>query len=392
MATLSPIARVLKIHLEPRPLTGSAAAFLWGPRQTGKSTLLQQLFPRARLFDLLESDVAAELAVRPALLREQILAERPAMVIIDEIQKIPVLMEEVHWLLEHTSTQFVLCGSSARKLRREAHNLLGGRAVEKFLLPLTSSEIPEMDLEHTINTGLLPVHYLAKDARPMLKAYVNNYIKEEIIDEAATRNVPAFSRFLQAVGLTHGRLLNYANSARECGVSTSTVRAYYQILIDTLLGFELAPWRKTKTRRLIETAKFYVFDIGVANYLTPEVERVSEGSDLFGRGFEHFVLNEIRAYLAYNERDLPLTFWRTSSGFEVDLIVGQLDLAVECKAAERVRAQDLKGLRALLEEHRVKHAVVVSREPTPRRTEDGIDILPWRHFCEQLWGGEMILP
>ena len=183
--------------------------------------------------------------------------------------------------------------------------------METFLFPLTSAEVPDLDLSHALNTGLLPVHYLATNARPRLKAYINSYIKEEIIDEAVTRNVPAFSRFLQAVGLTHGRLVNYANLARECGVSANTVRLYYQILIDTLLGFELPPWRKTKTRRLIETAKFYVFDIGVANYLTAEV----------------------------------------------DLIVGQLDLAIECKAAMRVRAEDLKGLRALLAEHPVKRAV-----------------------------------
>jgi uncharacterized protein len=295
----------------------------------------------------------------------------------------------VHWLLENTSTRFLLCGSSARKLRRKSRNLLGGRGTEFHLLPLTTQEIPELDLLRLFNHGGLPAHYLVDDPHPLLRAYVNAYIKEEIIDEAATRNVPAFSRFLQVVGLTHGQQLNYANVARETGVSAATVRSYFQILEDTLLGFTLDPWRKPRKRRLVETAKFYLFDIGVANHLNPETSSIAEGSDIFGRAFEHFLLNEVRASIAYRGQDHSLAFWRTSAGHEVDLIVGDLDLAVEFKAAKRVRETDLQGMRVLCDEHRVGRSIVVSREERPRTTEDRIEILPWRDFCAMLWSGEL---
>jgi predicted AAA+ superfamily ATPase len=224
----------------------------------------------------------------------------------------------------------------------------------------------------------------------LLKAYVHNYIKAEIIDESATRNIPAFSRFLQVVGLTHGQQMNYANVARETGVSASTVRNYFQILEDTLLGFTLEPWRRREKRRLVETAKFYVFDIGVANQLHPDSATVSEGSDRFGRAFEHFVLNEVRAYLAYRRIDLPISFWRTTSGFEVDLIVGNMELAIECKSTRDVRNADLKGLRALGEEHKRVRRIVVSRMEQPRTTEDNIEMVPWRLFCERLWNDELL--
>ncbi|MEW6363875.1 MAG: AAA family ATPase [Acidobacteriota bacterium] len=382
--------RELKLSWVPNPVTGSAAAFLWGPRQTGKTTLLHQQFPTARFYDLLDSGLAAELSVQPRVFREQTLAERPELVVIDEIQKVPELLDEVHWLLENTSTRFALCGSSARKLRRRGRNLLGGRATEFRLLPLTSEEIPSLDLLRLLNHGALPIHYLVDDPAPLLRAYVSTYIKEEIIDEAATRNVPAFSRFLQLVGLTHGRQLNYANIAREANVSAATVRSYFRILDDTLLGFTLEPWRRTRHRRLVETAKFYLFDIGVANHLDPEAGTISEGSDLFGRAFEHFLLNEVRAFLAYRGKNRRLTFWRTSSGYEVDLIVGDLALALEFKSAKRVRHEDLRGMRALLDEHRPGRAIVVSCEERPRTTEDGIEIVAWRDFCKRLWHGELV--
>ncbi|MFH1145089.1 MAG: AAA family ATPase [Candidatus Eisenbacteria bacterium] len=387
-------ANILKRDLElswtPNPVTGSAALFLWGPRQTGKTTLLHQKLPRATFYDLLDTRLRAALSVRPHDLREELLSTRPRIVVIDEIQEVPDLLQEVHWLLENTSMRFVLCGSSARKLRRKARNLLGGRATESHLFPLSSHEIPDLDLLRAFNHGTLPVHYLTPKPAPLLRAYVNAYIKEEIIDESATRNIPAFARFLHVVGLTHGQQLNYANIARETGVSAATVRSYYQILEDTLLGFTLEPWRRSKTRRLVETAKFYLFDIGIANYLHPEARTVTEGSDLYGRAFEHFMLNDVRAFLSYRRRERALSFWRTSSGFEVDLILGDLECALEFKSARRIRDGDLKGLRALMEEQTVGRSVVVSREERARRTEDGIEIFPWRRFCELLWKGEII--
>jgi predicted AAA+ superfamily ATPase len=380
----------MKLSWTPNPVTGSGAVFLWGPRQVGKTTLLHQQLPEARYYDLLDSTLSADLSVRPRLLREETLALRPAVVVVDEVQKVPDLLGEVHWLLENTATRFVLCGSSARKLRRRAANLLGGRAAEFHLLPLTSREIPDLDLARLFNHGALPAHYLLDDPAALLRAYVHTYIKEEIIDEAATRNVPAFGRFLQVVGLTHGQQLNFANVARETNVAASTVRNYFQILEDTFLGFTLEPWRKVRKRRLAETAKFYLFDIGVAHHLNPESGTITEGSDLFGRSFEHFLLNEVRAFMAYRDRHRPVRFWRTHAGHEVDLVVGDMELAIECKSARHVRETDLRGLRVLREEHTVRRAVVVCREEEPRTTADGIEILPWRPFCDELWAGGMV--
>jgi predicted AAA+ superfamily ATPase len=370
-------------------VTGSRAAFLWGARQTGKTTLLHERFPDALFYDLLDTALAAELSVRPRLFREQVLAQRPSVVVVDEIQHVPALLQETHWLLENTATHIVLCGSSARKLRRTSRNLLGGRAVDFHLHPLTSAEIGDVDLLRLLRFGALPVHYLVDDPRPLLRAYVNNYLKQEIIDESVTRNIPAFSRFLQIVALGHGQQINYTNVSREAGVSAGTVRNYYQIVEDTLLGFTLEPWRRKKRRRLVETAKFYLFDVGVANALHPEARDVGEGTDLFGRAFEHFILNEVRAWIEYERLDLPLAFWRTSSGFEVDLIVGDLEAAIECKSTREVRTADLRGLRALKDEHTPRRCIVVSRLSERRRTEDGIEILPWQEFCEELWGGTL---
>ena len=384
------IQRLLDIYIPENPLKGSGAAFLWGPRQSGKTTLLNHRYPDALRLDLLQTDAGASFTVRPALLREKVLAERPSLVVIDEIQKVPALIDEVHWLLENTPVKFILCGSSARKLKRAAHNLLGGRAVDHQLFPLTSAEIGAVDLLRMLNQGGLPVHYLSDDPGPLLRAYLNSYLKEEIIAESATRNVPAFAHFLETVALSHGQQLNFANAARESGVSAATVRNYYQILKDTLMGFELPPWRRTRKRRLVESSKFFLFDIGVANALHPDAPAISPGTDLFGRCFEHFILNEIRAYLAYNRRAIPLAYWRTSSGLEVDIIAGSGDLAIECKSSAVVRESELKGMRAFADDCAVRRKIVVSREESPRRTEDGIEILPWGLFCRMLWGGETL--
>ncbi|MBI4411525.1 MAG: ATP-binding protein [Deltaproteobacteria bacterium] len=390
MSLISEYSRLLSIDIPINPLTGSGAAFLWGARGTGKTTLLRQKFPQAKYYDLLKSDLFTELTLEPHRLREEILARKPKLIILDEIQKIPRLLDEVHWLLENTATLFILCGSSARKLKREAKNLLGGRAVSFYLFPLVTREIPHFQLERALQSGLVPRHYLSEKPRPLLKAYTQNYLKEEIIEEAIVRNIPSFARFLNTVALTHGQLLNYANIAREVGVSPGTVRDYYQILEDTLLGHTLEPWRKQKDRRLIETAKFYLFDVGVANSLNPEIEQVVPGTDIFGNAFEHFLIEEVKACLSYREKDDPLTFWRTASGYEVDLIIGNLKAALEFKAAIKVSSRHLKGMRALKEEQTPKRCLLVSREPGYRKTEDGIELMHWKDFCRKLWEGQIV--
>ena len=386
---ISAYKRLLEIDFPDNPQTGSGACFLWGPRKTGKTTVLKQQFSDARWYDLLDTELQTSLLLRPHSLREEILAERPSAVVIDEIQKVPALLDEVHWLLENTATKFVLCGSSARKLRKSAANLLGGRAWRFELFPLTSAEIDDLDLDRALLHGTLPAHYLDRSPQRTLKSYIFEYLQEEIIHEATVRNVPAFARFLEAVGLTHGRLLNYANLSREAGVTAKTVREYFQILKDTLVGYELAPWTQRKKRRLIETAKFYLFDVGVANHLAG-VTQIVPGTDVYGRSFEHFLIGEIRAYLSYREKNLPMTYWRTSTGYEVDLIIGEMEYAIEFKGARRISTQHLKSLRALKEEHDPRLSILVSPSDSRRRTEDGIDIIPWSLFCRQLWSDEII--
>jgi len=365
------------------------AAFLWGPRKVGKTTLLKRLFPQAHFVDLLRSDLKTSLLLRPSLLREEVAANRYSLVVVDEVQKVPALLDEIHWCLENTDTKFVLCGSSARKLKHGAANLLGGRAWRFELYPLTTPELGEYNLARILNHGLIPLHYAEEEPERSLRGYVLDYIEQEIHSEALTRFVPAFAKFLEAVATTHGRLINYSNIARDCGVASKTVREYFQILEDTLLGHTLEPWRKKKNRRLIETAKFYLFDVGVVRSLSG-MRLIQEGTEEYGRAFEHFLIEEIRAWLSYTEKYFPLAYWRTSTGLEVDLIVGDLELAIEFKAARKVDERDLKGLRALMEDQKVRQAVVVSQDATIRRIDKGIMIYPWQTFCEKLWAGDLV--
>jgi len=307
--------RLLDLRLPPRQ-----PAFLWGPRRVGKSYWIREHCKRAPIIDLLQSDVFGEYAARPALLRERFGSKRDSLVVIDEIQKIPALLDEVHWIIENTSQAFLLTGSSARKLRRGHANLLAGRAWRRQMLPLTSQEVDEIDLEQVMISGLLPPHFLSTDPIEDLRAYVGDYLKEEIAAEALTQNIPAFAEFLRVAAITSSELINYTNVARESGVSAKVVRSYFSILEDTYLGFRLPPWRRARNRRLIETEKFFLFDVGVANYLARR--RPMLGGSEFGKSFEHYILMELKAYQAYREPEMELSFWRTAAGQEVDFILG----------------------------------------------------------------------
>ena len=372
------------------PLSETETCFLWGPRQTGKSTLLKMLFPNAKRYDLLLSNEYHRLLTNPGLIREECLAEKKSSIekklpiIIDEVQKIPALLDEVHWLIENAGIRFILCGSSARKIKRGQANLLGGRAVRYELHPLVYPEISDFSLSKALNTGLLPRHYQHKHFRRLIESYVGDYLKEEIAAEALTRNVPAFSRFLKIAALTNGELINYQNIASECGVSSPTVKEYFQILDDTLIGKQLPAFQKRAKRRLIGAPKFYFFDIGIVAHLTHR-GKIEKGSELFGRALEHFIYMEILAHSSYSELNYPVAYWKTASGFEVDFVLGDHELAVEVKSASMVGNRHLKGIRAFKEEHAARHYIVVSMDPQPRKTTDGIDILPWNIFLERLW-------
>lgn len=382
-------------RLQKLPLSSEETCFLWGPRQTGKSTLLKALFPEAIRYDLLLSTMYQRLLRRPDLLREECLAaglessSQESPVIIDEIQKLPMLLDEVHWLIENWGLRFILCGSSARKVRRGHANLLGGRAVRYELHPLVFPEIPDFSLVKALNAGMIPRHYDSPQPNRLIQSYVGDYLKEEIVAEALTRNIPAFTRFLEVAALSNGEIVNHTNIARECGVSSPTVKEYFQILEDTLIGRHLPAFQKRKKRRLVTSPKFYFFDLSPVIFLTRR-QKVLPGSELFGRAFEHYLFMEITAHSAYSERFYPVSYWRTTSGFEVDFLLGDHEIAVEVKSTELAREPHLKGLRRFREEHRVRRSLLVSLDPTPRQTTDRIEILPWRVFLEQLWDGEIL--
>ncbi len=376
--------RFLKLDLHD-----TQAAIILGPRKTGKSSLLKKQFPSAIFYDLLKTDLRTELTLRPEKLRHKILKDKPKIVVLDEIQKCPELLDEIHWCLENTTTKFILCGSSARKLKTVASGVLGGRAKRYDFFPLTSEEIESEfskdPLSRILNQGLIPQHFNADHPDRLLRTYVLDYLEEEIRQEAVVKNLPVFSRFLETAGLMNGELLNFENVAREAGASANTIKGYYQILVDTLFGFFLTPWEKSQTRRLIETRKFYLFDCGVVRALK-EFQKIELRTSEAGRAFETFLINEIRAYQSYHENYESLFFWRTSNGLEVDLVVGRnASVAFEFKCADQIRSKDLAGLRAFNEENKPRCKLVVYNGPEQYETEDGITILPWRTFCQQLW-------
>lgn len=363
--------------------------FLWGARQTGKSTLLKTLFPKARYYDLLNANLFRSLSRNPSIMREQLmLLPAGSTVIIDEVQKVPDLLDEVHWLIQNKGIHFILCGSSARKLRRNGANLLGGRALSNTLFPLVSAEVPDFDIERAMNYGTIPPHYLAKNPSRRLQAYIDDYLHQEIVAESVLRNLSAFNRFLEVAALSDTEIVNYTNIAAECGVSSKTVKEYFTILEETLLGFMLPSYTNTVKRRVIQSPKFFYFDVGIPNYLLNRTPLKPDTAD-YGHAFEHLMIQELRAYLDYNHSRKQLSYWRTSTGLEVDCIIGDAEVAIEFKSATEVRRAHLKGLRAFAQEHPDVKSYVVSRETFPRLV-DGIEIWPIRDFLTRLWNGEIV--
>ncbi len=384
------IKRMLDMKLPPQQ-----SAFLWGARKTGKTTYLKERFPNSLAYDFLKTDLFLEISKKPSLLRERILAKDGLMlkepIILDEVQKVPQVLDEVHWLIENKGLRFVLCGSSARKLKRGHANLLGGRAWRYELFPLVSQEIGKIDLLRVLNHGLIPLHYLQndEDCKKSLEAYVQDYLREEVFAEGLTRNVPAFSRFFDAFGYSHGELTNYCNIARECGVDSKTVKEYYQILIDTLLAIRVEPFKKRQSRQVITKAsKYYMFDVGVAGHLTKRHLREQRGAEL-GKAFEHFMLMEIVAYRSYAGKDFVINFWRTKTGLEVDFVLAQGEVAIEIKGVSRIDKRDMNGLETFVQVYSPKKCIMVCNEKE-KRVHDKIMILPWEIFLQELWGGKIL--
>ena len=376
--------------LDVRQLANRKLLFLFGPRSTGKTTLLRAQFAPHAIVNLLRSSVYLPLAQNHSRLREIVAESRSdvatdlPVVVIDEIQKLPSLLDEVHDLIETLGLHFVLSGSSGRKLKRGGVNLLGGRAWQANLFPLTTAEIPDLDLGRYLLYGGLPQVYGSDYPEEELDAYVNTYLREEIRGEALVQNFAHFARFLNVAALCNGQQLNYANVSRDTGVPATSVRSYFEILSDTFIGFLLHPWRESRRRKAVATAKFYFFDVGVANFLRG-FRTLNRNSSEYGIAFEHFIAMELRSYLSYRRLRPELTYWRTHSGAEVDFVVGS-SAAIEVKAAARVSDRDLRGLRTLAEEGAVASLFLVSFDQLDRRTDDGIRLLHWRTFLTELWG------
>jgi predicted AAA+ superfamily ATPase len=380
----------LKRILDLPALLKKKSFFLFGPRATGKSTLIRDSFDPDKMvmINLLRSDFYLRLNNAPHLLEEIIQAQsKPELIVIDEVQRVPELLNEVHRLIEEQQLRFLLTGSSARTLKKQGINLLAGRAWQAHLFPLTSYEIPSFDLMRYIRYGGLPSVYLSDYPEEELNAYVHTYLREEIQAESLIRKIPAFTRFLEVAALFSGKMLNFSEIASDTGVPISTIREYYHLLEDTFIGFMVPGWTKSVKRKAIAKAKFYLFDIGVKNTLA-QIADIQPKTDLFGQAFEHFIAMEIRAWLDYRRLNQTLSYWCSTHGAEVDFIIGD-DIAIEVKTTNQLHDKHLKNLNLLIEEGICKQYIILSFDKINRK-RGLIDIMHWETFLNRLWNDELL--
>ena len=362
--------------------------FLFGARQTGKSTLLKERFKGAIYYDLLNPDIRKAFKRNPNSLKEA-LWDRAAgtLVIIDEIQKVPELLDIVHSLMVDKGLWFILSGSSSRKLKRSGANTLGGRAIPETLFPLVWPEVTDFQLDRAVQNGMIPRHYMVEDATKRLSGYVKVYLDEEIREEGEVRELDAFERFMEVAAISDGEILNYSNIASDCGVSAKTVKSYFQILYDTLIGYEIPAYRKEIKRRIIQAPRFYYFDVGLANYLLGR-HSLKRGTDAYGHAFEHLVIQEIIAYKSYNDKREEISYWRTYDKKEVDAVIGDAKVGIEIKSSEQLKTKHKAGLKAFKEEHPECRLILVSLDPITRKSGD-VELIYVLDFLKMLWNGEI---
>ena len=375
-------------QLQLPPLLAMKSFFLFGPRATGKTTIVrQQLARKAFIIDLLDSRYFLRLSSAPHELESLIAATPADIIVIDEIQRIPELLNEIHRLIETRNFTFLLTGSSARKLRRGRANLLAGRVWNVGMFPLIYREIPDFDLSRYLRYGGLLAVYLSAHPEEELDAYVNTYLKEEILAEGLIRRLPPFSRFLKTIALANGEMINFTKLANDCQVPPSTVTEYVGLLEDTLIGFLLPAWSESKKRKAIKTGKFYFFDPGITHMLAG-TQALDRNSNLYGKSFEQFICMELRAYLSYRRKKFPLTYWRSKSGHEVDFLIGT-HTAIEVKASSKISKNDLKGLNYLKEEGVFQNLILVSQDPISTLTSSILTV-PWQKFLSDLWKDKFV--
>lgn len=385
-----------KLNIKER--LNQKSVLLLGPRQTGKTSYIKNELGQSvkAKWDLLNSRTRRQLEVDPQILYDQIMAldinPDSDIVVIDEIQKVPALLDVVHEVIEEKKIRFLLTGSSARKLKKEGVNLLGGRASKATLLPFVYEElksIGEKSLEEIFLRGMLPPAWDDDDPDAFLDDYISTYLQDEIAAEGVTRNLPGFGSFLQIAAIQSGEQLNYSNLANDIGMSRQSIANWYQVLEDTLLGFQLPPWKKSVKRKSVSITKFYLFDVGITRRLS-EIEVPSDTQSDYGRLFENFIAMELKAWHDYNRRKDSLCYWRTENGTEVDFVIGD-DIAIKVKATKNPTARNLGGLRKIGEERDFKQRILVCRENMPRKTDEGILILPWQEFLHRLWGNRILI-
>ena len=380
------IANTLVSQAKERPVL-----LLTGARQTGKTSLLEQVYPHAPFISLLLNEELLAFKARPGLLRERVKELEAKFIIIDEVQKVPELLDEVHYIIEKDRIQFGLCGSSARKLKRSHGNLLGGRALRFEMFGLTSVELGDaFNLEHLLNRGWLPAIYDDADYRSLLRSYCADYLKEEIFDEGLVRKLTPFSQFLEYAALSDTEILNFESFARDVGVSAPTIRSYFEILNDTLIGRFLPSYTRRPKRKIVAQPKFYFFDVGIVNHLAQR-GTFKPKSELFGKAFENWIHHELSSYLSYSGRSETLSYWKVHQGPEVDFVIGHMKIGIEAKATAKVHSDHLKGLREIKKDYPEMIArYVVSLETYSRKLDDGISILSVKDFTQRLWAGKLI--
>ncbi len=386
--------------IDLRPTLKRKSLFLLGPRQTGKSTYLKSHFPKALYINLLKSSEFQTYSGNPGRLAEvvQYFTEhhQERIVIIDEIQKVPALLDEVHELIEtHKSLRFILTGSSARKLKSSGANLLGGRASRFHLYPLCYPELGRGSFKkwlRRLSIGALPSVTDSESPFEDLQDYVGLYLREEIAAEGLTRSIENFSRFLDFAALCNGQQINFTSLGSDAQLAPSTVRSYFSILQDTLVGHLLPAFRETHKRKAMTTAKFYLFDDGVVNAILGR-RAVAEGTPEYGQMLEQAIFIEIKAYLDYKRSEKRVEYWRSTSQFEIDFLVyGQTQniVGIEVKAGANPTRKDFKGLLAFEEEFKLDRKIVVCRTPRPRKSAEGVEVISIKDFLEQLWDGKII--
>ncbi|OGI12000.1 MAG: ATPase [Candidatus Margulisbacteria bacterium GWF2_35_9] len=363
------------------PLEEKSSLFLFGPRGTGKTSWLKTIKQQALYLDLLDFSVYEKLSASPDRLRTFIVSPNTQWVIIDEVQRVPELLQEVHRLIESQKIRFILTGSSARSLRKKGVNLLAGRALTFYMHPLIPSELGDaFSLERALTYGLLPSVITHENPQKYLESYVQTYVKEEVMQEGLTRNIGTFNKFLEVASFSQGNIINSAEVARELGVSRSTVVDYFQILEDLLLAVRINPFSQRAKRKIIAHPKFYFFDTGVFRVLRPKGP-LDTPEEIDGAALETLILQVLRAVNDYHELGYTISFWRTATGHEVDFILyGPAGFyAIEIKRSAKVSMSMLKGLKAFKKDYEQASCLVVYMGQHHQEI-DGIRLVPCNDF------------